>query len=90
MWIVKENLVGSSVRVVQRHDDKILWRCVVRALAILGSFRLLVEITEVLEENGVYGSRRLGELVEFPVDDEWIRIMPETPSLPLTTAGGEL
>ena len=88
MWIVKENLVGTFVRVVQRHDDKILWRCVVRGIGLQGSFRLLVEITEVLEENGVYGVRRLGELVECTVDDEWLRIDPETPPLALPIAGG--
>lgn len=78
MWIVKENLIGSQMRVVQRHDDTILWRCIVRGIGLQDSFRLLVEITEIFH-NGVFGSRSIGELVEVLVTDEWIKILPEAP-----------
>lgn len=77
MWIVKEDLVGRRVRVVQRHDDKILWRGVVRGVGLQGSFRLLVEIDELLHNHGTYGSRVIGELSEFPISDEYIAVLPE-------------
>lgn len=79
MWIVKENLVGTQVRVVQRHDNKIQWRGVVRGIGIQEGFKLLVEVTEVLQENGLSGSRWLGELVEVPITSEWIAVVSEVP-----------
>jgi hypothetical protein len=77
MWLVKEDLVGKRVRVVQLHDGKILWRGVVRGLGFQGSFRLLVEIDELVHNQGTYGSRLLGELAEFPIGDEYITVLPE-------------
>lgn len=77
MWIVKEDLVGTPVRAMQRHDDVIAWRGVVRGIGIQGSFRLLVEITWASQEQSVYGRLPLGVLLEVVIDDEWIMIAPD-------------
>jgi hypothetical protein len=77
VWIVKEDLVGTQVRAMHRDKDAIVWRGIVRAIGIQGSFRLLVEITWASQDQAVYGSLPLGVLLEVAVEDEWVMIAPD-------------
>jgi hypothetical protein len=77
MRIVKENLVGTMIRITFRHDGAPYCRAVVRGIGLQNSgFLLAAQITEAEENCGM----NVGELTQFSVVDEYWTVTPETES----------